>query len=183
MQGIGAQQIEQRRKTESKIVAFLNLQPCPYNELHVISGINRNSLKIRLDALIDRNIVTIIRNPTGARKGKYYKLNKCRKETKQLLDDYYNEPKPPVSKELKQQVLTALKNYKKMVEVESGRVMANIDTFKNEIEPLLTEYEPDQSLDEWFKSLVHVRYSAQLETKMLKLFAVKLRLRLNSTLP
>jgi hypothetical protein len=182
MQGLGKYQRERRIKTESKIVAFLNLQQFPFNELQLVSGIRRNSLRSSLDSLVIRKIVSkhIIKNPTNKkiRRGTYYSLNSDKPEAKRLLDAYYDdkEGKPPITKELKKEVLTSLEKFRRNVEEEDDVIAKQISTFKNEIEPLIDK--PQKSVMAWFDSIALYEHHQHIMQKMLKIFAVKLRLRL-----
>jgi hypothetical protein len=183
MQGQGKYQKEQRLKTESKIVAFLNLQQFPFNELQLISGIRRNSLRISIDSLVDRNIVSkhIIKNPglsefrQPIRRGTYYSLNTKNPETKRLLDIYYSESPPPYTAAVKKEVLSSLDKFRR--NIENDDIMKQVTTFKNEIAPYIID-KPNDVMNVWADTIELFRHDRQLMNKKLKIFAVKLRLRL-----
>jgi hypothetical protein len=193
VQGLGSKQIAQRIKTESKIVAFLNLQEFGFNELQSISGIRRDSLRNRLDSLVDRKIVSkhIIKDPTGrknprgefhprVRRGTYYSLNSDSSEAKHLLDLYYNDILPPPPPKLKKELVDSFKKFCDYIDKERDKIIRQADIFKKEIEPLLATHEPDKSLYLWADSIKLSRHYTQLMIKHAKIFAIRARLRLDS---
>jgi hypothetical protein len=195
VQGQGKYQQEKRLKTESKIVAFLNLQPFGFNELQLISGIRRNSLRSTLDSLVIRNIAIVKKEDhdpgrkcdkdhspkfgTKVRRGTYYSLNPNNKESKRLLDAYYNdkESKPPITKELKKELLASIDKFHRKIENENDTVLEQITIFRKDIEPFIDK--ADGTMKLWLDCLALFRRDRQLVTRTLKIFAVKLRLRLS----
>jgi hypothetical protein len=184
VQGQGKYQLEKRLKTESKIVAFLNLQQFPFNELQAISGIRRNSLRSTLDSLVDRKIVSkhIIKTPTtdNKRRGTYYSLNSTNSEAKHLLDVYYNDRLPAPPPKLKKELVDSIRKYCDYIDKERDKIIRQADIFKKEIEPLLATHEPDKSLYLWADSIKLSRHYTQLMIKHAKIFAIRARLRLDS---
>lgn len=182
VQGLGKHQKELRLKTESKIVAFLNLQEFAFNELQSTSGISRNGLRSSLDSLVDRNIVSIIKNPglsefrQPIRRGIYYSLNTKNPETKRLLDMYYEESLPPYTAAIKKEVLSSIDKFRRNIENENDDIMKQVTTFKKDIAPFIDK--PDNTMNVWADTIELFRHDRQLMNKKLRIFAVKLRLRL-----
>jgi hypothetical protein len=176
-QGLLKYQREKRLKTESKIVAFLNLQQFGFNELQSKSGIRRNSLRDSIDSLVDRKIVSIIKNSTNEtrRRGIYYSLNSDNKEAKHLLNMYYNERLSPPPKELKEK-LDILHKY---LSNQAKIVGEQANFFKKEVEPKLRTHEPDESLYVWENIVLLSREYVKQSHKEFKISAIKARLRLD----
>jgi hypothetical protein len=190
VQGLGKHQREQRLKTESKIAAFLNLQEFGFNELQELTGTRRDSLRVVIDSLVDRNIVNkhVIKNNTSVqiqpqvnkvRRGTYYKLNSDNQEAKHLIDIYYNDRPPKLPIKVKQELLSLVKTFHKTMLKEHDVIAQQVETFKKHIEPLLVTHEPDKTLGVWFDSLGLYRHYLQLMNKNMKIFAIKARLRLD----
>ncbi|MDP9288754.1 MAG: hypothetical protein M3P08_11230 [Thermoproteota archaeon] len=184
MQGVGKYHKELRIKTESKIAAFLNLQPFGFNELVMISGIGRNGLRSSLDSLVIRNIVRkhIIKKPLveigqRVRRGTYYSLNPNNKEAKHLLDAYYKELPPLYTATVKKEVLSSLDKFHRNIESENDDIMKQVTTFKKEVAPYIDK--PNNAMNVWVDCIELFRHDRQLITKQLKIFAVKLRLKLD----
>lgn len=57
VRGLGLKQKYERLNTEAKIVSFLRISPLTYEQLQKISGIHRNTLKLRLDQLSSKGII------------------------------------------------------------------------------------------------------------------------------
>jgi hypothetical protein len=100
--GQGKIQQKSKKFTEAKILAFLlQLGPLNYEGLRDTSKIQRNILRIRLDSLVMRGMITkhkyngpkIVKG--GPRVGDfYYILNRDNHEIKPLIDYYYSQPSP-----------------------------------------------------------------------------------------
>jgi hypothetical protein len=186
MQGVGKYHKELRIKTESKMVAFLNLQQFGFNELADISCIGRNGLRSSLDSLVDRKIVTKYRHHSvtntkidseyyKVRGGIYYSLNKDNTEAKRLLDMYYNDRLPPPPKEIKEK-LDVLQKY---LSNQAKIVGEQADFFKKEVEPKLHTHEPNESLYVWENAVLLSREYVKQSDKIFKISAIKARLRLD----
>lgn len=110
VQGLGKQQSEAKKFTESKIVAFLSVQPFIFEDLFKSSKIRRNTLRQRLNSLVNRKIV--IRHqysmpynhdcygylyhpfritPYAKYKKYYYLLDWSNTNSKDLLNFYYDK--------------------------------------------------------------------------------------------
>jgi hypothetical protein len=191
VRGLGSKQIAQRIRTESKVVAYLNLQEFGFNELQSISGIRRDSLRDRLDSLVDRDIVVKYRLPCKqeaktidnkchkVKRGTYYSLNSDSSEAKHLLDLYYNDILPSPPPKLKKELVDSFKKYCDYIDKERDKMIQQAAIFKKEIEPLLATHEPDRSFYLWSDSIKLSRQYAQLLTKEAKILAIKARLRLD----
>jgi hypothetical protein len=191
VQGLGSKQIAQRIRTESKIVAYLNLQEFGFNELQSISGIRRDSLRDRLDSLVDRDIVVKHRLPPKqegktinnkyhkVKRGTYYSLNSDSSEAKHLLDLYYSDILPPSPPKLKKELVDSFKKYCDYIDKERDKMIQQVAIFKKEIEPLLATHEPDSSFYLWSDSIKLSRHYTQLLTKEARILAIKARLRLD----
>jgi hypothetical protein len=178
VQGQGKYQLERRLKTESKVVAFLNLQQFSFNELQSISGIRRNSLRSTLDSLVSRKIIIkhIIKTPTDKkiRRGIYYSLNSNNKEAKRLLDMYYSDRPILPSKEEKETLDMLQKYLSDQVKI----VGEQDDFFKKQAEPKLLTHEPSYSFYIWTYARPLAREYIKQLNKITKISAIKARLRL-----
>lgn len=110
VRGLGVQQHTQKRNTESKIIAFLNVRPLSSEELWRNSEIHKNILFKRLKSLVERNLVIkhryaypfdekhygylyrLNQKPVARNNRVYYILNRSAPDVKDLLDFYYALP-------------------------------------------------------------------------------------------
>jgi hypothetical protein len=113
MRGLGKQQFEQIKFTESRLVAILGVRPHTYEELRKITRIQRNILRVRLNNLISKKILFKhkykiqytqqscvygdlygISSNLPIKNGDYYLLNWSNSLTKEFTDYYYElDPK------------------------------------------------------------------------------------------
>jgi DNA-binding HxlR family transcriptional regulator len=174
MQGLGKYHKELRIKTESKIVAFLNLQEFGFNGLSELTRIRRKSLRSTLDSLVTRKIVSKHKN-TVPRLGIYYKLNSANREARHLIDVYYSSDRiPPAPIALK----TIFERHSRELKKESDSIRKQAEIFKKEVEPYLETHIPDNNFNLWADSIKLGREYAQMMSKTVKIFAIKARLRL-----
>lgn len=90
-------------------------------------------------------------NLYSIRSGIYRRLNLDNPETKHLLDAYYDgqESKPPITKELKKEVLASLDKFRRNIEKQDDAIIKQIAESKKEIKPFINK--SDSSMITWKK--------------------------------
>jgi hypothetical protein len=182
VQGLGKQQIAQLQKAERKIAAHLNLRPYPFNELQSISNIRRNTLRGRIDALIERKVIIEHTYPASkdiddkVRRGTYYLLNLHNQESIDLITAYYDQPKPPMTIEYKSRFVAFAKRLMRIAAKEQFLAKESASLFK-EIEPFMDEDETTpKALVGWFDQIRERTEYVSLLTRTMDIFNIRMRM-------
>jgi hypothetical protein len=165
MRGLGELQKKQIAFTNYKIIGALYIQPHTYQQLHKATRIHKNTLKKRLDGLINENIIIkhhYLPNLTGGYANhKFYLLNWAKKESKEITSFLFEKQLTTHSDSLINRDIYA--SYYHINSIQTGIVKNKYSTVRKDVHISSNKYFSSEDSIKKIKELSRIERKIFLE--------------------